>query len=318
MARIQILFVPKKTKVVFWIAQQLRCYKSLFPRPRPENIPPNPSVVPCESLTFILGASVGKALWRSSRSFQLLVAMGPPPQLLRQTVRCGLEIVWKTLLWDTNCEDITSMQVVCGMQTHVQLIFSDWGGVSAVASKLSYFGKRSIPFWFTPKIRKAHALLIYKQKHIYIYTVLFFLSDPMFFWWKPRQKQALGKAKIMIEWWQAKPRLKYLTISKSSPQNVRFWTVDMVDMWVNCNFLSKKRGFKGQFRCWKSGGNRCSQRIRVLRLALIQLHTAGSYTEVAGRMVGWRNVPPPVWTCNGKKKVSKPVIWKFHLKSFKI
>lgn len=192
MARIQILFFPKKTKVVFWIAQQLRCYKSLFPRPTPQNIPPNPSVVPCESLTFILGASVGKALWRSSRSFQLLVAMGPPPQLLRQTVRCGLEIVWKTLLWDTNCEDITSMQVVCGMQTHVLLIFSDWGGVSAVASKLSYFGKRSIPFWFTPKIRKAHALLIYQEKHIYIYIhrVLFFEWSHVFCGGNP------GKSKL--------------------------------------------------------------------------------------------------------------------------
>ena len=41
---------------------------------------------------FILGASVGKALSRSSCSFELLVAMGPPrPQLLRQTVRCSVE-----------------------------------------------------------------------------------------------------------------------------------------------------------------------------------------------------------------------------------
>lgn len=101
------------------------------------------------------------------------------------------DVVW-TLLWDTNCEDITSMQVVCGMQTHVLLIFSDWGGVSAVASKLSYFGKRSIPFWFTPKIRKAHALLIYKQKHIYIYIhrVLFFEWSHVFCGGNP------GKSKL--------------------------------------------------------------------------------------------------------------------------
>lgn len=232
------------------------------------------------------------------------------------------DVVWK--LFGRHCCEIRIVRIlqVCKWYAVCKLMYSWFLVIEGVYQLLLLnfliLGKGRFLFDSPQKYEKLmHCWFTNKNIYIYIHRVIF-LSDPMFFWWKPRQKQALGKAKIMIEWWQAKPRLKYLTISKSSPQNVRFWTVDMVDMWVNCNFLSKKRGFKGQFRCWKSGGNRCSQRIRVLRLALIQLHTAGSYTEVAGRMVGWRNVPPPVWTCNGKKKVSKPVIWKFHLKSFKI